>query len=266
MNNNKGNYALLGVVAFAFVLGLVLPGQMGARSLLGPSAQDETTPANRFITVTGDADVRVVPDEVLLTLGVETWHKDLYKAKKENDDIVGQVMDAIEGLGIESKYIQTDHVSIEPRYQNNYTKSEFVGYFVRKTMVVTLKDITLFEDLLMEVLEAGVTHVHGIQFRTTELRKYRDQARELAVNAAREKAEAMAAELGQEVGEPYDIREQYSGWWSWYNSWWSSSWGVAAMAQNVVVNAGDGAPDMDGTMAPGQIRVNAQVQVRFALK
>ena len=40
----------------------------------------------RTITVSGDAEVRVVPDEVILTLGVETWDKDLDAAKEENDD------------------------------------------------------------------------------------------------------------------------------------------------------------------------------------
>ena len=35
----------------------------------------------RLITVTGDAEVRVVPDEVILTLGVETLDKDLGVAK-----------------------------------------------------------------------------------------------------------------------------------------------------------------------------------------
>ena len=44
----------------------------------------------RTITVTGDAEVRVVPDEVMLTLGVQTWDKNLDKAKRQNDEIVAR--------------------------------------------------------------------------------------------------------------------------------------------------------------------------------
>ncbi|MGD9365498.1 MAG: SIMPL domain-containing protein [Desulfobacteraceae bacterium] len=44
-------------------------------------AEEQSEP--RLITVTGDAEVRVVPDEVLLTLGVETWDKDLNIAKQK---------------------------------------------------------------------------------------------------------------------------------------------------------------------------------------
>jgi Protein of unknown function (DUF541) len=56
------------------------------------------------------------------------------------------------------------------------------------------------------------THVYGIEFRTCGLRKHRDAARGLAIQAAREKAIALAGELGQEVGRPIDIREEYKGW------------------------------------------------------
>ena len=47
----------------------------------------------RLITVTGDAEVRVVPDEVILTLGVETWNKELNIAKQENDQRTQKIID-----------------------------------------------------------------------------------------------------------------------------------------------------------------------------
>ena len=69
----------------------------------------------------------------------------------------------------------------------------------------------------------GVNYIHGIDFQTTEFKKYREQARELALKAAKEKADKMAAVLGQSVGAPIQINESYSGspWWYW-SSW--SGW------------------------------------------
>lgn len=218
-----------------------------------------------LISVTGDAEVRVVPDEVILTLGVQTWDKNLDVAKRQNDEIVRGVLALAEEYGISPEHVQTDYVSIEPRYRNGYYEpSDFIGYFVNKTIVVTLRDLDRFEDLLASSLEAGVNYVHGIQFRTTELRKYRDEARALAIRAAREKAEAMAGELGQEVGEPRQITEEQSGWWSGYNSWWGSRWG-SGMAQNVIQEMGTGGMPADGSLAPGQINVNARVSVTFEI-
>ncbi len=229
------------------------------------SSQQTITTEPRVITVTGDADVRVVPDEVVLTLGVETWHEDLLTAKAQNDERVKAIFALAQNAGVEPRYIQTDWISIEPRYEDYYEKEDLIGYFVRKTMVITLKDISKFDQLLTEALAAEVNYVQGIDFRTTELRKYKDQARALAIQAAREKAEALAGELGQTIGQPRNIQEQQSGWWSSYRSWWGS-WGNNP-AQNVVQEVSSvSSSNTDDSMAPGQIKVNAQVTVSFELK
>jgi uncharacterized protein YggE len=104
-----------------------------------------------------------------------------------------------------------------------------------------------------------------VEFQTTELRKYRDQARALAIQAAQEKAKALAGELGQELGEPVTITEEQSSWQSWYGFGWGSRWGDN-MSQNVVVESGSSTLAEGATVAPGQISVNARVSVTFALK
>jgi len=233
--------------------------------VLGWTAAPAASGEPRLITVTGDAEVRVVPDEVILTLGVETSNPELQIARQENDRRVEQILALTREYGIASKYVQTEHVSIEPRYYDSYEKQRFIAYFCRKTVVITLKDISQFEDLVAAALETGATHVHGIQFRTSELRTHKDEARALAVQAAQEKASDMAAVLDQKIGLPYTVKEEETGWWSWYGSWWGSSWG-GGMAQNVVQNVGGEALSPDATLAPGQIAVRARVTVSFQLQ
>ncbi|GAB4343452.1 MAG: SIMPL domain-containing protein [Candidatus Abyssubacteria bacterium] len=228
------------------------------------SAFADECPEPRLITVTGDAEVRVEPDEVVLTLGVETWDQDLDAAKTRNDQRTEAILKAAEKLGLEKKHIQTDHISIEPRYEDQWEHRDFVGYFVRKTIIFTLRDISKFEELLSAALQAGANYVHGIQFRTTELRTHRDQARSLAIKAASEKANDLAKELGQKLGKPHMIREDHVGWWSWYNGWWGSRWS-GGMAQNVIQNVA-GQPSAESGIAPGQITVNARVTVSFVLE
>ena len=251
-----GKLSSVGTVALALVAVLALTAWTGNKA----STVDDV----RLVTVTGDADVRVAPDEVLVTLGVETWNMDLQAARNDNDQRAAKVLALARGLGVKPEHIQTEHISVEPRYHDDYEKRGFRGFFVRKTIVVTLKDVTQFENLLTGAFGAGATHLHGVQFRTTELRKYRDQARALAVNAAREKAEALAGELGQKVGQPQSIHEDQNTWWSWYGSWWGAQWGIGA--QNVVQSIDGGTMLPDGSFAPGQIAVNARVTVSFELR
>ena len=221
-------------------------------------------PASRTIATTGDAEVKVAPDQVVLILGVETWDKDIQVSKKQNDDRVQKVIVMAENQGVDPKNIQTDQIHVEPRYHDyTYADADFIGYFIDKTIVITLQDISKFEAVYTAALRAGANHVYAIQFQTTELRKYRDQARALAIQAAQEKAGALAGTLGQKIGEAQSIQENYSGWNAWYATPWGSS---TSMSQNVVQNVSSGAVSQDGTFAPGQISVTARVSVTFDLQ
>jgi uncharacterized protein YggE len=228
----------------------------------------DSTRQSRTINVTGSADVMVAPDEVVFSVGVESNDIVLTKAKNDNDAVVKRVLAQAQSMGVEEKYIQTDYISIEPRYQDaylrdGYQKRELIGYVVRKNIAFTLKDVSRFEKLYSTILESGVNHVYGIEFRTTELRKHRDQGRALAIQAAREKAEALAKEMGQTVGAPLSISEN-SSWGYRSYSWWGVS---SAMSQNVVQNApSQGTSDGSSTLALGQIAINASVSVTFELK
>jgi uncharacterized protein YggE len=179
---------------------------------------------------------------------------------------VKKVINLAKGFGIEAKHIQTDFINIQPEYNYiSYDLDQIVGYRVGKTIVITLKDIDKFDDLYSGVLELGANYVHGVEFRTTDLRKFRDQARALAITAAQEKATALAQELGRSIGTPVSINENSSGWWSSYGSWWGRRWGEY-ISQNVIQNAGMVGFTTEEGVAPGQLNVNASVSVTFELQ
>jgi uncharacterized protein YggE len=257
-------------VAIGMVLAVVLLFALvscdGGSAGSGGSASAANASAPRVVTATGDAEVRVAPDEVVVTLGVETEDTQLAVAKANNDDIVRRVLERLQGFGITDDHIQTEYIGINPTYDYpSYAMPRLKGYDVQKTIVVTLSDLSKFEELLSGVLDAGANYVHNVKFQTTELRKYKDQARALAVQAAKEKATALAAALGQEPGEPVTITEEQNSSQSWYGYGWGSGWS-GAPSQNVVVEAGSSTLEAGATVAPGQITVNARVSVTFALK
>lgn len=226
----------------------------------------QATPSQRQIKVMGEAVVNVEPDKVIVTLGIETTHKDITTAKADNTKIVQKVTALCEQHGVESGNIRTDHLYIEPRYDDNYRKTTFLAYYVRNTLAVTITDVTTLDALLTELLQIGVNYVHGVEFQTTKFKEYRQQARELALKAAQEKAAQMTAVLGVKIGQPMDITEMEnaSNWW--YSSWWGYG-RSQSMSQNVMQNAGSGAPgEPTETVALGKIAIRAKVQVTFALE
>jgi uncharacterized protein YggE len=222
------------------------------------SASADLGKETRTITVTGDADVLVAPDEAVLRLKVQTRDEDLDDAIAESDRRVTRVFSALKKLGVKPKHIKTDYMHISPDFV--WKEVRVRAYHTRKSIVVTLKDTDKLEVVLAGALEAGANGLDGVEFRSTELRKHRDRARLLAVQAAREKAQAMAGALGQKIGRPQSILEQpNSGRWGW--------WGRRDMvAQNVVQNVGPALGATGETVSAGQMRINVKVTVAFELQ
>jgi uncharacterized protein len=216
-----------------------------------------------LITVSGQAEVRVPPDEVVFTLGVESVDKDILAARTRTDDRVKEVLAIAKRNDVKAEDVQTSYISIQPKYntddldyeQRRAVKREFVGYQVSKTIAVILRDISRFDSLLSDVLKAGVTRVGNVEFRDSQLRKHKDQARAMAMKAAQEKARLLAGEIGQAIGPAYSITEATPTLYSNSNISQNSIAGLASPAER----------ESESAIAPGSISVTAQVTVRFRL-
>ena len=215
------------------------------------------------ITVGGEAVVNVKPDKVVVSFGIETWDADINVSKQKNNEILKKAVAAMKECGVPEKDIQTDQLSIEPRWHGSYEKQNFIGYFVTNTVMVTLSEVKKVEQLVSSALAAGVTNIHGLDFQTTEFKKYREEARDLALKAAKEKAEKMSAILGQTIGRPLQINENYTGS-SWYGGW---NRGRSSGMSQVQVQADRGSSgEIVDSVALGKLAVRAGVSVTFELK
>ena len=217
------------------------------------------------VSVSGDGQVNVVPDRVSILPGVETRNKNLDEASSQNDSLIRQVLAAARKLEVNASDIQTDFIHVDLAYQNN--DSTVVDYYkVTKEVQIVLKDVSRFESLVSAVLHAGANHIYGIEFSTSELRKYRDQARALATKAAIEKANDLAAAAGMKViGKPTSLTTYSYGGGSSYRDCCGYSYGN--MAQNVVQNqVGAGDSGAESTMALGKIAVYASVTMTFQMQ
>lgn len=227
-------------------------------------AQQPLTPP--MISVSGSAEVKVAPDEIYLRLGVETRHENLEDAKQQNDERVSKSLAFLKSSQVKSKDVQTDFISIEPTYDTSVSRTKPVTFVVRKSIEVKLSDPDTFEGLLTGLLTNGVNNVHGIEFRTSQLRKHRDAARAMAIRAAKEKATALASELGVKCGKVYNITaNDWGGWWSSSGSYWGGRYG-GGMYQNMAQNVGGSSGTDDSTLSVGQISVSATVNVSFMIE
>ncbi|MEA3340205.1 MAG: SIMPL domain-containing protein [Chloroflexota bacterium] len=219
--------------------------------------------AGGSISVSGSSAIRVQPDRVVLIFGVETFARTPRASQSQNARLSREVLDAIRAHGIAERHIATAHFTLRPRY-DDYDRNVISGYEARNTIAVTLRDAQKLESVLVAALEAGATAVDGIEFSITNLRELRDEARELAIQAALEKAAAMSSAADMTLGGVTNIRED-AGHYGYFGSWGGSrQW---TNVQNVVQDLADqGALTLeDGSISLGQIVVKAQVSLTAAL-
>lgn len=213
----------------------------------------------RTVSTTGEAVIYVQPDEANITFGIETFDAQLDVAKATNDEAAARFLKAIKSLGVEDKSIQTSHIEVSIRYRDsNHPVSGIEGYYARRAYAITLKDLKLLEKLVDTGLKNGANQLTDLEYRSTELRKHRDEARKMAIKAAREKAVALANELGCGIGAPRSISEANIGYWQ----YGANFRGYAA--QNAM-QVNPGVAEGGEAMPLGQIGINATVSVTFDL-
>jgi hypothetical protein len=212
------------------------------------------------IQVTGTAELFVVPDEVSFSLNVSKSDKSLTTAKAQHDENIAKLIALSKRMGVDPKDVTTDFISVREKYDrrriagsDDEFENVFAGYTVSKTLVVKLRDMSKFEEFFSEALKIGVSEVSGVSFQSSQLRKYKDQARAMAIRAAREKAEGIVKEIGQTIGKAVSIEEEN------VDAYRSASSNISGRGTSTSDNS-------DGeTFSAGAISVKAQVEVQFLL-
>ncbi len=267
LTSNHFNLAVLGALVI-LMLGAWRP-QAGAASLRAdaeiPVAAGDCI-SGRSVQVSGAAVVNVTPDRALLQLGVQSTGASPDSVHDTNVQEIQKVINAVRALGVEARDIATDYYIVYPVYED-YSSLLIKGYRIDNTVSITLRDVNLAGDVILATLRAGANEVQDVQFYTSELRKFRDQARDLAMKAAGEKAQALAGTAGVDVGCVLSISENTS---SQYYGSWRGGRETTLWAQNIIQNAnsspGQPAQMDDSPISLGQIAVRAEVSASYSLK
>jgi len=224
-----------------------------------PSLAEAEQPSLPLVSTSGTATVRVVPDLVDIRLEVEIRGTDLTAARKEQGERTTRVLAALRAAGVAETELQTSQILIAPNYTDNRQETEKVRFYsVSQIVSCTLRDLKKMPDLVGAVVAAGATSVERGNYRSNDLTKHRAEARSKAVRAAKDKAIALATELGAKVGKPHTISETAS-------SDWGGGWGNVITA-NVVSQPIFASGNGETSFAPGTISITETVSVSFLLE
>ena len=191
--------------------------------------QNDFSPANlSTLSISSTATIEVRPDQLSVTVGVETNDTTAQEAVSQNANLTSQVIAALRGLGIGENRIETSSYSVLPIYQfiqppqpcieiyppppGCETRQEIIGYRATNTVTVTL-DVPFFRTVTEPVpdvnagqvidgaVTAGANRVEGIVFFISPDRQeeIRDTLIGDAIANARQRANIAAEALEMTV-------------------------------------------------------------------
>jgi uncharacterized protein YggE len=237
---------------------------------LSIAAFSQTEPVRPSVSVIGEANLEISPDQVVFTFEVVTADRQVAVSKQANDTAAARTLAAAKSFNISADDIQTDSLTISPKYTGEKDPRGahvLLGYEVTKRILITLKDLNKIDVFLARVIEAGVNKVVDISIENSQYQKYQEEARAKAVTNARDKATNYAKQLNQTVGKAYVIREEGADDPAYFNRGYGSGNGD-----------GDGADNLDSpaltlptafgqpiTFALGKIKIEEKIYVTFEL-
>jgi uncharacterized protein len=230
-NNRKTLALIAGILAIGMVAASITGGQMlsaQAQNSDDPMPVDLECPTgatvceqqiedavHSIVTTSGTATVKVNPDKVSITIGVDTQNKTAEVAAQENAKIMEQVIAALKELGITDDQISTNWYNVSPVYEYRsppcieiypqppecQPKNEVTGYRASNSVTVTLDADANVGEVIDSAVAAGANNVNGAYFFVSDEKQQeiRDSLIEKAIDNARSRADKAASAVDMDI-------------------------------------------------------------------
>jgi uncharacterized protein YggE len=204
----------------------------------------------RQITVTGSASLQVPPDFVEIRVSISTVEKSHEIAFSNNATKVKKALSKLLEMGIPQKDVATNYVSLSKKeIERENNAPLFIGYEASQVITIILRDLSKYDLLLTSIIGVGVDNIDSVTFCISNEQEKKKEARSLAINATKEKAEYMVNLLSQKLCAPLRIIE-------------TPEFNISGYA-NVTR---DKAPEVvSSSLVPSKITITASVDITFML-
>lgn len=212
--SGRNLFLLAAVFLFVLIVSYALGAWRDAKILIGGEKLQ--------ITLAGEGRISAKPDVARISAAIVTQKEFLKEAQDENSKKSNVLIGYVKSESVDEKDIKTAGYNIYPQYSYprpcpdnslcplSERQPKIIGYQVRNSVEITIRDIAKAGDILAGVVGAGANEVSGIAFAIDQPDELRAQAREKAVKNARTKADALARALGKRVSDIVNFSESGS--------------------------------------------------------
>ncbi len=210
------------------------------------------------IMVYGTATTEVTPDEMIWSVKVQNMGASLEAVANEHTKNVGAVLRFLKESKVDDKTLQTSRMEFGENWEYRSNSRVREGYFASTSVSFKITDFELYEKLWIGLARMSAVSVEGVTYDHSKRIEYRNETRQKAVLAAKEKAITIAKSLGAEIGEPLLVEEDIAA-----SEGWSGN--LAVQAVNNLSAIRDEERGGHGALSPGTIPIRARVKAAFRL-
>ena len=218
--------------------------------LVGTFVQAQEFKQIPLINVVGEGKIKVIPDQVSITIAVETKGSKAIDVKKENDAKMDAVLKFIKKSNIAKEDYQTQRVALNPNYDYEKKKQ---NYIANQTVKILLKDLSKYEEFMEGIVNLGSNAINSVEFKTSTLLQLQSETRKLAMKEAKKKADDYVSILNQKVGKVFTITDNTQ-------NFYPQPILYRSMKAEMVESS-----DQKETLAIGEIEIISTVNVSFIL-
>jgi len=240
----------IGLLALAAAVYLILLSRNAYKSYayIGrPTTQRDT------ISIQAEGKVTALPDIAMISIGVQTEKKTVAEAQQVNSTKMNAIIDKLQQLGIAKEDIQTTNYSIYPTYDYPNGQQVARGYQINQSVDVKVRKLDSISEILAAAGTLGANQVGGVTFTIDDPEALRQQARLKGLEAAKKKAQDLAAAAGVKLGKVVGFSESSS-----------SPQPPIFYAKDMALGMG-GAPSAAPNVQPGSQDVIVDVTVQYEI-
>lgn len=196
------------VYKWVYITLIILAIFLGIKVLASIKELGNTDPAYNSITVSGEGEVFMVPDIASFSYTVSADANEVSAAQKEVTEKSDAIIAKLKEMGVEEKDIKTTDYSVYPKYRYDVAPAIYPpipgrqtqdGFTVSHSVTVKVRDTAKAGEGLSAAGVLGATNMSGISFTIDDQEKLTNQARALAIEDAKNKAELLTDELGVRI-------------------------------------------------------------------
>lgn len=166
-----------------------------------------TNISERSFVVSAEGEAIGIPDVATFTVSVIEEGDTVADVTTAGNEKMTAILEAVKSKNIDSADIKTTQYNLTPKYNTLLSPRVISGYKLQESATVKVRDLEMLSEIVDVTTEAGANSVGTPYFEIDDPETVAAEARTEAIDRAKTKAEALAADAGVTLGDVLTVSE-----------------------------------------------------------